>query len=406
MKVCGIIAEYNPFHNGHEYHIARTRELCNADFVIVVMSGDFVQRGIPAVCDKFSRAGAALMAGADLVIELPACYATAGADDFAKAGVMLLDKLGVVDTICFGSESGDIEMLSGYARNITALRSGISGGKSEDLETAGGSAGDRLRDCLKRGMSYPAAMQEISGQALSSNDMLAASYIAALLDIGSGIRPVAVKRIGSAYLDEKMDSDSASAIRRRLGEGMDCSGLIPGYALPAVSGENVFADDLSDLLYMKLVSERQSGRLTRFVDVSETIEGAVIKNLDKYISVSQFADMIASKNYTRGRVMRALIHVLLDITDEDVRTYKDNGMIGYARILGMRRDSADVLTAVKENGKVPVIAKAADAMNVLKSPFDRMFMLDVQASNLYNYVFASKNHINRTHEFSKVIKCI
>lgn len=391
MKICGIIAEYNPFHNGHEYHIAKARELCDADFVIVVMSGNFVQRGIPAICDKFIRAEAALRGGADLVLELPTCYSTAAADDFARAGIMLLDKLGVIDTVCFGSESGDIDLITECAHNMQSLQKG---------------PGSDLKDCLRRGLSYPAAMQVLGGISLQSNDMLGAAYVSALTELESRIRPVAIKRIGSSYLDEGSDADSATAIRRRLSEGLDCTELVPEYAVNTISGMNVFADDLSGLLYMKLLSEIKSAGLTCFADVSKTIEGTIIKRFGEYTNISQFVNLIASKNYTKGRIMRALTHILLDITDEDIGLYKDNGMIGYARILGMRRSCAAMLTAVKGNSEIPIIAKAADAGNMLKAPFDRQFKCDVEASNLYDYVYSSKYHVERTHEYAKSIKCI
>lgn len=224
MKTAGIIAEYNPFHNGHRYQIEELRARTGADFVIIAMSGDFVQRGEPAVFDKYTRTRMALNAGADLVLELPAAFATSSAEDFAACGVALFDKLGVVDLLCFGSECGDVTALEPVARLLAKEPEGY---------------GKLLQERLSKGDSFPKAREwavtewmkrEINTdgadmQALlsSPNNILGIEYMKALIRRGSSIDPYTIQRNGQGYNDSDIDAvadgqgfASASAIRKAL----------------------------------------------------------------------------------------------------------------------------------------------------------------------------------------------
>ena len=195
MKITGIIAEYNPFHNGHLYQIKKARELTGADYIIVVMSGNLTQRGTPALIDKYSRAQMALSGGADLVIELPACYATASAEYFAMGAISILNQLGCVDSICFGSENGNIAMLTKIANALVS--------ESEDFVQA-------LKNNLKNGDTYPVARNAALAETISGitsydtilgfpNNILGIEYIKALIRQNSSIKPYTNLRIGADY---------------------------------------------------------------------------------------------------------------------------------------------------------------------------------------------------------------
>ena len=200
MKTVGIIAEFNPLHNGHKYLLDEAKRLSGADFCIVVMSGNFVQRGSPALLDKYTRTQMALLNGVDLVIELPVIYATASAEYFARGAVRLLDKLGVVDIITFGSECGNIELLKKAATELTE--------ETPDFKK-------NLQDNLKKGLSFPKARSQAigkQGDGSEPNNILGIEYIKALNYWDSSITPTTIERKGSGYHDEQMAS--ATAIRK------------------------------------------------------------------------------------------------------------------------------------------------------------------------------------------------
>lgn len=213
MKTVGLITEYNPFHNGHLYHIEKAKELTGADRVIVIMSGDYVQRGTPAVLSKHSRAHMALLNGASVVLELPVCYSCASAEFFAKGAVSVLDGLGCIDALCFGSECGNLEHLTSIAHLLSA-----------EPETYR----HHLQSSLKNGMSFPAArchaLKKMTGDAYASqilsdpNNILGIEYLKALKKLNSPIVPFTLKREFSGYHDTELHdcSSSASAIRKVL----------------------------------------------------------------------------------------------------------------------------------------------------------------------------------------------
>ncbi|WP_455718849.1 tRNA(Met) cytidine acetate ligase, partial [Anaerosporobacter sp.] len=216
MQVVGLITEYNPFHNGHAYHIQKAKEITNADYVIVIMSGNYVQRGTPAIIDKYSRTLMALNNGADIVIELPVIYATASAETFAAGAIRILHDLGIVNSICFGSECGDLTLLSSIAKALCI--------ESEEFR-------DTLLKYLRQGLSYPMARkhallntielsnytnQQIEQVIESSNNILGVEYLKALYRLSSNIVPYTILREGSGYNDLTLDTtfSSASALRK------------------------------------------------------------------------------------------------------------------------------------------------------------------------------------------------
>ena len=393
MKTVGLITEYNPFHNGHAYHIEKAKMLTGADRVIVVMSGDFVQRGAPAVMPKHLRAESALLSGASLIIELPVCFATGSAEYFAQGSISLLNRLGCIDSICFGSECGDLHLLKEIAQ--------ILADEPIEYQTA-------LKQALKEGESFPAARQEAlniysdeySEILASPNNILGIEYLKALAKIHSKMEPFTIKRIGAGYHDMDIDGQfsSATAIRSDIYQLADVNSSSESLPLTHIQTQvpsschelmkknyqtryPVKADDFSLLLKAKLLSET-AGSLSHYLDMSPELANRILRLRNDYLSFEQFCDLLKTKELTRSRISRSFIHVLLGITNDWLTAMK--APAPYARILGFRRDHADLLGILKRTSDIPLITSPARA--VLADTAYQMLELDIYASNLYESV--------------------
>ena len=393
MKTVGLITEYNPFHNGHAYHIEKAKMLTGADRVIVVMSGDFVQRGAPAVMPKHLRAESALLSGASLIIELPVCFATGSAEYFAQGSISLLNQLGCIDSICFGSECGDLHLLKEIAQ--------ILADEPIEYQTA-------LKQALKEGASFPAARQEAlniysdkySEILASPNNILGIEYLKALAKIHSKMEPFTIKRIGAGYHDMDIDGQfsSATAIRSDIYQLADVNSSSESLPLTHIQTQvpsschelmkknyqtryPVKADDFSLLLKAKLLSET-AGSLSHYLDMSPELANRILRLRNDYLSFEQFCDLLKTKELTRSRISRSFIHVLLGITNDWLTAIK--APAPYARILGFRRDHADLLGILKRTSGIPLITSPARA--VLADTAYQMLELDIYASDLYESV--------------------
>lgn len=393
MKTVGLITEYNPFHNGHAYHIEKAKMLTGADRVIVVMSGDFVQRGAPAVMPKHLRAESALLSGASLIIELPVCFATGSAEYFAQGSISLLNRLGCIDSICFGSECGDLHLLKEIAQ--------ILADEPIEYQTA-------LKQALKEGASFPAARQEAlniysdkySEILASPNNILGIEYLKALAKIHSKMEPFTIKRIGAGYHDMDINGQfsSATAIRSDIYQLADVNSSSESLPLTHIQTQvpsschelmkknyqtryPVKADDFSLLLKAKLLSET-AGSLSHYLDMSPELANRILRLRNDYLSFEQFCDLLKTKELTRSRISRSFIHVLLGITNDWLTAMK--APAPYARILGFRRDHADLLGILKRTSDIPLITSPARA--VLADTAYQMLELDIYASDLYESV--------------------
>lgn len=407
MKVCGIIAEYNPFHNGHLYHIRKAAELSGADYIIVVMSGNFVQRGTPAIADKFLRTQAALACGAHLVLELPVCYATGSAEYFSAGAVSLLDKLGVVTHLCFGSECGDIAQLKKVAKILA----------EEPLEFR-----EALRRHLKAGLSFPAARYaalseqypQLPDSLLSSpNNILGMEYIKALIHRNSSMEPITLPRKGAGYHDSTLETpySSATAIRQALESDIPFD--ILSTQLPPAAADcyqqyfeaepPVYTNDLSSMLYYKLLCEQQSGYAS-YLDVSEDLSDRIQKQLYKFTDFSGFCDLLKTKELTYSRISRCLLHILLNIRKNDVEKHVNNlDYVPYARLLGFQKEAGPLLTEIDRHIQIPFLSKLADAHKILEPAAMEMLQKDIMASDIYNSVRAAKTGKSMRNEYSTPI---
>lgn len=411
MKTVGIIAEYNPFHNGHLYQLKKAKEITGADFAVVVMSGDFTQRGTPAVFDKYTRCRLSLLAGADLCIELPVVYATASAELFAKGAVSLLSALGV-DALCFGSECGEITPL----REIASLLFAEPPAYKEALNKA-----------LKEGLSFPSARAvavrkcahagslsgadaaafnnlpsagslsgvdaAVSDVLASPNNILGIEYLKALLALEKNGQhapvPYTIKREGDGYLSHTLSEESfcsAMALRKGIAEeNPDLLRYVPEsirqeFSDTCQTKSALCTDDFSGMLFYKLLSEKDAG-YDSYLDVSSDLSDKIRKNLGTFTTFSAFCEnSLKSKDITLTRVYRSLLHILLSIKKEDLPAAAP-----YARILGFREASFEVFGCLsKEN--IPLLSRLKDASSLLSPEALSCLSKDIFAAQLYEHV--------------------
>ena len=401
MKVAGIIVEYNPFHKGHEYHIAETRRVTGVDFVVAVMSGNFTQRGIPACLDKFTRAECALACGADVVLELPFCYATGSAEYFAEGAVTLLNRLGIIDSLCFGTEA-DVP-ISLYTETAAFLCK-----EPQDYKKA-------LQDGLRSGMTFPearamAARPYLSEDALallaSPNATLGLEYCKALLRKTSTITPYAITRIGSGYHDATVDDEgfsSATALRGLLTEGNYFpSQFLANLPAPAAAHlatkpyTPVFAEDFL-LLYRSAIAQNLD-RLSEYADISNELAGRMKKRFPA-CDYEDFLAHLKTRQYTRTRVERCLLHLLLGVTKEVTDSFRKEETC-YARILGFREQATPVLKRMKECATLPILTKLAQRNKRCNATENRLLSYDIAATDLYNQMVNQKYHVLFPDDFT------
>ena len=386
MHVTGLITEYNPFHNGHLFHLKKARETAGADYTAVVMSGSFVQRGAPAVFDKYSRTRAALLSGADLVFEMPAPFSTASAREFASYAVALFTALGAVDSICFGSECGDLEPILRAARLLNE--------ESEPFKK-------RLQDFLKEGKTFPearsAALAEEGAEEAkllsSPNNILGVEYCQAVLRQRSPLSCFTIKREGNGYHDPSLNGalGSALAVRQALQSGTDVQAL--RFLLPDPSFDSVcrsipvFLDDFSGLLNYRLLTEQEP---ERYAEIRPELAARIKKLAPGFASFDQRIKELKSRQLTYTGVSRGLIHLILGIEQRQMDLFKEAGFAPYARILGFRKSAAPLLRRIKENSSIPVISKLAGAEKRLDPAGAAMLACEIQSSHLYQNVRCEK----------------
>ena len=358
MRVTGIIAECNPLHEGHKYLIREARRQTGADFIVIALSGAYVQRGAPSILSYEARTKALLGSGADLVVQLPLYTACSGADYFARGAVALMESLGVITDLAFGSESGDLGMLENAAGTL-----------SEESEEFRASLQARLRE----GLSYPRARALAAGESPipnSPNDLLATEYLRALGQSGSRIRPLAIGRISCK---------SATQIR--------------GEMIGSRQNTDPFlcSDDFSDLLLHALYREDSPAALTAYLDVSEDLVGRILSELPRFTTLSEFCKAVKTRNYTYTRISRALMHILLGMTAQTMERFDHKyGLSGWIRPLGFRRDAAPLIKNITASCTVPFLDKLARAGQVLPQDLYSIFLEDVRAEFLYDLMAARR----------------
>lgn len=409
MKAVGLVTEYNPFHNGHLYHLNKAMELTGADISVAVMSGDFVQRGEPAVLDKYTRTSMALNSGVNLVVELPVNYAVSSAESFAAGALKVLDYI-KADSIAFGSESGDIERLSKLAHILC---------DNEDTLYK------EIYKYTANGISYAAARQKVvekltdkdtAAMLTSSNNILAVEYLKAIIKNNYAIKPYTVQRQGDSYNDTDIRSEyaSATALRENL-KADNISGYIPVKAGLILSSNTnyIYPDDITETLFTRLLDILFASNydknvfienVMQYPDVSKEIAGRLYKsamdmitrtvpqrseNKDNWaFSFGSLCEHIKTKEVPLSRIKRALVRITLGLDKKHMEKYANEP---YIRVLGFDKKGQEYLSYIRKTVEVPLITKTAD--------YKEMLLDDIHAANIYNMIVAGKYGVKELGDF-------
>ena len=371
MNVVGIIAEYNPFHEGHAYQIQKAKEQCGAEFAVVVMNGDFVQRGEPAIFDKYTRTKEALLGGADLIFELPVRFGLSSACDFAMGGVLALNALPFVTHLCFGTETGDLTPLLQAATFLCD--------EPDSYRT-------RVKHFVKQGILYPKArslaLAAESGLPTetwdSPNNILGLEYCVALQKLHSKIKPFTIRREGQGYHDNDTpalsDFPSATFLRKQIRK--------------AGEKENLSLSDFSSLIGYSLLTAKD---LCRIKDITPDLSDRIRNELPKYREINEFVKTIKNPSLTTGRIKRSFFQCLFDIE-------KEEPVMPYLRVLGMKKEASSLLSQ-KENASCQILTKLAFDVPKMDDTAKKLFAKDLLASDLYRQVFCHKYNQTLPNEY-------
>ncbi len=407
MKVLGIIAEYNPFHNGHLYHLRRSIEMTGATHTVAVMSGNFVQRGEPAIINKWARAEMAIKSGVDLVIELPTVYACRSAEGFALGALSILNGLGTIDTLCFGSEAGNLRELE-YVAHI--------------LYDEPGDYRVYLRDYLSRGYSYPSARSAALERYLdpraknliallnSPNNILAIEYLKAIKALRSNVYPYTIKRYAAGYHSRSLRSNiaGATAIRREIIKRGTIIGTIkktmPAVCLTVLNrelsmGRGPLYHDLFSMPCIALIRRLGAKALTQFPEVVEGLENRIYSAAMREVTLSGILDRIKTKRYTHTRLRRIVTYILLDITEDLISCLRAHKNPVYARVLALNEKGGDILSKAKTTSRIPIITKFANHGFAEDDPLLKILQKEILATDLYVLGYANDRYSSAGQDF-------
>lgn len=388
MNVVGIIAEYNPMHNGHIYNIKKAKELTNADYVIVIMSGSFTQQGNIAVMDKFNRASIAIQNGADMVIELPTIYAVSSAENFAYGAVSILSSLGVITHLAFGAESENICDLQGIANAYINNKDEIVN-KVKAFSNLG----------INSGSAYSKALSEILNCNISTkcytlpNNILAIEYLKVLLTLKSQIKPVLVHRLNSYHNDKKIPNSSgyasSTSIRNILSNNslsldemlVKIDDVVPKNTWYYLKNNSFHINEnLWNNLKYEILKLNTEG-LKNIHEVTEGLENKLYKQALKCNNYEEYLFAVKSKRYTLSKIKRICVYILLGITKEKYNKLKS---VNYARILKVSKKSLELLSKISNSATNFVITKVSDnILSNLETDISESIKLDIISHNLF-----------------------
>ena len=415
MKILGIITEYNPFHNGHLYHLFKAKEITGADHVIAIMSGNFLQRGEPAIINKWARTKMALNAGVDLIIELPFVFSTQDANGFTFGAVKLLDSLQIIDYLCFGCETDNLDTLYSISNFLH-----IEPQEYKELI---------VYNC-KSGYEFPKArsqtvcdyhrifgidgLEKISPSELSKllkypNNILALEYIKHLLNLKSKIQPVAIKRMGASYHQKNITGkiSSATSIRNEILNNLSSpkTGLfklndkikltIPSSGFPVLKrelreGRGPITLDSYRQYILATLRRMSLEDISRIHGVTEGLENRIKKASLKSYTVEQLINSIKTRRYTRTKIQRIILHLMMNLSKKDVKIFNRCGPL-YARILGFSKKGKTLLRTIKKNSSTPLISKLSNYLrqtiseenNNIRNRLTKMLDYDILATDIY-----------------------
>lgn len=398
MNVVGIIAEYNPMHNGHLYHIAKAKELAKADRAVIIMSGSFTEQGNISVINKLDKASIAIENGADLVIELPTIYATSSSENFAYGAVKILNNLGIITHLAFGAETDNLSGLQDIAKTFIANK--------EDIIC-------KVKALMQQGINSISAYNNVLSEYLENNDIdfslpnniLAIEYLKALILLKSKIKPVLVKRLKSNHSDSKISNisefASSTSIRNVLSEPNfkkeeklnKIKPVIPENVLTFLKNNNFnINDNLWNILRYEIIKLKPDG-LKNIYEIEEGLENKLYKEALTSINYNDFVQNAKSKRYTLGRIKRICIYIILNITKEKYSNLKD---VNYARILKVKEDSINLLSEIDKYRSTILVTKVTeDILTSLDSITRESILLDILATNISNSNNANIDYTNK-----------
>ena len=411
MKVTGIIAEYDPFHNGHSYHIKKAREMTGADAIVVVMSGHFTQRGMPAFFRRDARVRMAVDGGADLVIELPYIYACNSSHEFARGAAGILNGIGCVDALVFGAETDDMDTLGKAARAAEG---------TDDRSSA------YIKEEMKNGVSYPEALtrsvEKIYGAQTAAvlrepNNLLGIEYMKALRELGSGIKPFIVGRRSAAHgeslemLHERKQEQriaSGTAVRKAVyaGGARAAEMLVPDTSFSIISGyerssgfsfteyRDKIKKNMFELLKYKIITSDES-ELAEVYGVAEGLENRLKSCISGAEDVDGLIDSVKSKRYTRARISRTLMHLLINLRTTDFETLRETYC---ARVLGFSPTGGKLLRLMSESSAIPVFSNLS-RLDKRSPEAARVLKYDMRASDVYALLYGSGDAPGRERRF-------
>lgn len=374
MKVAGIVAEYNPFHNGHKYQID-TLKSNGFTHIVTAMSGNFVQRGDVAIVDKWLRTALALSSGVDLVFEIPTCYCLAPAEKYCFSAVEILKNSGIVDNLCFGSETGDINKLSAIAD--------ILSDKAVD---------EKIKEHLKSGITYAAARENAVKELYKNtdfayflknpNDVLGIEYLRALKSLKSDIKPLAIRRIGVAHDDRIVTEDfaSASKIREMIKSGEDYANFMPenhAFELKRAKNERVFPVFLEDneRVILSLLRNLKEEDFASLCDVSEGFHNRLFSAVREADSLEKLYSLAKTKRYTLARIRRLIMNSALGIFAYEKPPY--------LRVLGFSENGKELLSLIKEKSDLPIVTSFSEAKK-LSTSAENYFKKEARYTDFYS----------------------
>lgn len=403
MNLLGLIVEYNPFHNGHKYHLEKSKEITNATHTVAIMSGSFLQRGEPALFDKYTRAEMAVKNGVDLVIELPTLYACQSAEIFSHGAVATLNSLNCVNSLCFGSEEGNIDILQTISEILVK--------EPSDFKIT-------LKNFLDEGIVFPVArskalyeyiknnhLLELSEDELqqvlnSSNNILGIEYIKSLIKLNSSIKPYTITRIASKYNSTDIESNicSATAIRNSLKDNTDLKlieNVVPLHTFNEINHKiNTNFNPVFDYMFYDLLSStiiRDVDNLTKYFEVNEGIENKIYSNVFTSKNLEELINSTKSKRYTMTKIKRTLNNILLGINRDDVIKVKDLDRVPYIRILAFNNKGREIIKKIKTSSDIEIITKFSKISHVDDPIFDTLIKYDLKSSNMYNLIYYKNN---------------
>jgi len=415
MKILGIITEYNPFHNGHLYHLFKAKEITGADYVVAVMSGNFLQRGEPAVINKWARTKMALNAGVDLIIELPFVFSTQDANGFAFGAVKLLDSLQVIDYLCFGCETDNLDTLYSISNFLH-----IEPQKYKELIVCNSKNGyefPRARAqalCEYHRIFGIGGLEKISPLELSKllkypNNILALEYIKHLLNLKSKIKPIAIKRMGASYHQKNIKGkiSSATSIRNEILNNLSSpkadlfmlndkiKSTIPQSGFPVLEkelreGRGPITLDSYRQYILATLRRMPLEDISRVQGVTEGLENRIKKASLKSYTVEQLINSIKTRRYTRTKIQRIILHLMTNLSKKDVKIFNRCGPL-YARVLGFSKKGKTLLRTIKKSSSTPLISKLSNYLrqtisggnNNVRNRLIKMLGHDILATDIY-----------------------